>query len=69
MSVYQVEEYYVSAKIPEEKLSKVKDWLNNYEHIGIDVNICSDNYLVADNFDSEQYASEFDDALSEVVED
>lgn len=69
MSVYQVEEYYVSIEVPKDKVEAVKELLNS-EDFGY---VCADshwdgNSLYIDNFDCESYAEDADDQIMQVIE-
>lgn len=66
MSVYQVEEYYVSVKVPDSKMDAVKGWLDNNSPVCCDFN-WDGNYLTIDNFDCERLASDTDEQIGDLI--
>lgn len=69
MSVYQVEEYYIFVKVPEDMVESVDDMLNNHQELGgLDVNWDGNN-LTIDNFDCESRANQINSEIQDILED
>lgn len=67
MSVYQVEEYYISVDVPEDKVDEVKHMLDNSEDlVGTEIS-WSDNVLTIDNFDCENLAEDIDAEIQQII--
>ena len=69
MSVYQVEEYYVSIEVPSDKVEAVKEFINSesldYGHFECE---WDGDTLNIDNFDSEMYADDANCQIMSVIE-